>query len=1114
MTKIVNESKILLAKFVLKDLLGREWKEMRCGEEAIMPEIKEIIKEMSPSISKAFNNAAKYTNEANVRSNCNKAIQEFVDKAGLKIECINEYSVGRGRIDSKWGDVFIEYKSDRSPSGKITEDENAPGTKAVIEQIKSRFIAFVNESPLFEEDILKRLFGVGLDGNTIVYVRNINNNWDISVLPVTQVTVEKLLYALVSVDKAGLRYTPENLASDFGAESEVAINCVNALYKVLEDSDNPKVETLFKQWKIHFGEVCGYDIEGNSSAFNELAKIYHLHDGKPAELLFAVQTYYAIFMKLLAAEIINAFTGDFSEVRKLEDAADYEILQEIFKNLENGGLWKQKGYTNFLEGNIFLWYTDVWSDELARTLREMIRKLSHYDPVSLSTNPKESQDLLKKLYHDLLPRSVRHNLGEYYTPDWLAEYVLDEIGYDGNPDKRILDPACGSGTFLVLIIKRIRQWYSENRFECGFSEAELIKKIAKNVIGFDLNPLAVLAARTNYIVSIRSYLKQIGGIEIPVYLADSISTPAEKDDLFKKHYLYLTIAPFKNPLKIPMDIAFERETLAKYASILESCLADYDADEFIERCEVGGLELQQKNAHRELFKKLQDLHKTNKNGVWARIIKNFFAPLFVAQKPVDYIAGNPPWVNWENLPEDYRDKTKIEWVKYGLFSLKGQEARLGGGKKDLSMIFTYSCVDNYLKMGGKLGFVITQSVFKTKGAGDGFRNFFYDSKKGRIYLKPLSVADMSSFQPFYGATNRTAVIAIEKTKKKFDYPINYTIWKKTVKGKISPEEEYAIVKKITARKTVSAIPVDEKKLNSPWLTAPTDALKGIKKVIGKSDDTAHAGCSTWLNGVYWVEVLEKFPNGNLLIRNLHNVGKIKVKKVEAVVEPDFVYPLLRGRDVKKWIAKESCSILMVQDPDKRVGIPEYEMKINWPNTFDYFTKFEDILRRRPGFKKYFKETDAFYTMYNVTTDTMSPVKVMWRQMITKIRMVVVDEGDFEKMPMTQHVVSFVGFEDSLEANYFCSMGNSSPVSLINECYSTGKSFGAPHILKYIGIPKFDSSDERHIRLAELSEKCHAAAKTNDTETIEDCEKEIDQIAADIWGITDKELKAIQEAIKK
>ncbi len=87
------------------------------------------------------------------------------------------------------------------------------------------------------------------------------------------------------------------------------------------------------------------------------------------------------------------------------------------------------------------------------------------------------------------------------------------------------------------------------------------------------------------------------------------------------------------------------------------------------------------------------------------------------------MVGNPPWIAWDNLPDEDRQATKPLWERYGLFSLSGNEARHGGGKKDLSMLMLYAAADRYLKPGGRLGMVITQTLFQTKGAGDGFRRF-------------------------------------------------------------------------------------------------------------------------------------------------------------------------------------------------------------------------------------------------------------------------------------------------------------------------------------------------------------------------------------------------------
>ncbi|MFN3422600.1 MAG: DNA methyltransferase, partial [Armatimonadota bacterium] len=94
---------------------------------------------------------------------------------------------------------------------------------------------------------------------------------------------------------------------------------------------------------------------------------------------------------------------------------------------------------------------------------------------------------------------------------------------------RWLDPACGSGTFLVLIIARMRELGQK----LMVNETELLNAILNNVVGFDLNPLAVIVARVNYLLAIADLLPhRKGTITIPVYLADSVRTPAMGETLF------------------------------------------------------------------------------------------------------------------------------------------------------------------------------------------------------------------------------------------------------------------------------------------------------------------------------------------------------------------------------------------------------------------------------------------------------------------------------------------------------------------------------------------------------------------------------------------------------
>src|SRR5437660_6093320 len=83
-----------------------------------------------------------------------------------------------------------------------------------------------------------------------------------------------------------------------------------------------------------------------------------------------------------------------------------------------------------------------------------------------------------------------------------------------------------------MTINRIRRWYDRNREKLAYGEGDLLRKILANVVGFDLNPLAVMAARTNYLIAIRDLVSHVDKVEIPVYLCDSIMTPSTHGGLF------------------------------------------------------------------------------------------------------------------------------------------------------------------------------------------------------------------------------------------------------------------------------------------------------------------------------------------------------------------------------------------------------------------------------------------------------------------------------------------------------------------------------------------------------------------------------------------------------
>ncbi len=1025
----------------------------------------------------------------------------FIETAtGIKLEGKHEFTIAKGRADSVYDRVIIEYKNPSSPGARIGPKADSPGSKKVVEQIKSRFYDMRAEHR-YE---LNTMFGVGLDGNYFIFIRFRDDKWHVQEpVEVNKYSAERFLWALYNLGQKGKPFSSEYLAGDFGSESKLAQDGVRALYNAIIATDNPKAQMFFSQWKILFGEVCGYDVDNPSDKIKKLAEFYaveHRKKFKAAELLFAVHSYYAIFMKLLASEIAAYFHKLPTPLQKMTQASSSNALKREMEDLEAGSIFRHLNITNFLEGDLFAWYVPVWSGPIEQLVRGMVARLDDYNPGTLSEDPAGSRDLLKKLYQQLFPKSVRHDLGEYYTPDWLAEHVLNELEYVGDPDKRLLDPACGSGTFLVMAINRIRKWYDENRERARFDEGDLCRKILSNVIGFDLNPLAVMAARTNYLIAIRDLVGHVERVEIPVYLCDSIMTPSEYGGglfsvgLGRAKELKTAAAKFL----IPIEIAIHREEVAKYAEQLEFCVRnDYSPEEFLQRCRDEGLPVTDETLHSGLYNELVVLDKANKNGVWARIIKNAFAPLFVGM--VDYVAGNPPWVNWRNLPADYRSGMAPLWETYGLFSQKGLEARLGAGMDDISVLMTYVAGSIYLSPGGRLGFVITQTLFQSAGGGSGFRRFKLPN--GRFF-EVLRVHDFSSFQPFEGATNRTATLILANSSTPTRYPVKYA------KMFIEPEDLRNNRPDEISLRAVSleATPISGD-LSSAWAILPSGLSGILSKVTGKSNYTARIGAhSGGAAGIYWVDLISS-DRGSALVANRGEAGRNKYPSITASVEAELVRTLARGRDVDRWRVNPSLHIVIPYDViNDGKAITEARMKREFPKTYEYFNRFKSRMTKRPHYLQHFEPSgQPFWSMYNVGNYTFARWRVVWREQSSSFKCAVI-EGDHA--PVADAKLIVVSCSSSDEAHYLAAILNSAIARYAIESYVVKVQIST-HVLKNIGVPNFAPADPTHRLLAESSNLAHAHAANEDREGLLQVEAEIDRLTAKLWRVSKSELEGIQ-----
>ena len=1047
--------------------------------------------------------AAKAHVEADLVAEVEKLLERFEKSFDLQLHLERERTLINGRADAVYNRLVIEYEPPRSLRDRNTHGAN----KHAIGQVQQYLAALQR----LDRHRPERLAGVVLDGSYFIFIRYRDERWRVDdPVPVNGETTVTFLRYLLALSTE-LAITPENLIRDFGENSNVARRLVPTLYSALAAISSPRVQALFDEWRREFSAVTGYGPQSRLDV-DLLARSYGVRQPSAdiGRLLFALHTYYASFIKLLAVQVVHYYLMPKLGTGLGKVAGfDSDRLKQYMTDLERGGIFAQFGIRNLVEGDFFGWYLSAWEDQVAQAFGHLVGTLANYSLVTLDVDPDETRDLLKHLYQDLMPRELRHSLGEYYTPDWLAERLLNQLNYKGDPKKRLLDPACGSGTFLVLAIRRVRQYAAEHMLR----ESDVLEQVLANIVGYDLNPLAVISSRTNYLLALGDLLPhRQGDVHIPVYLADSVLTPSQGRDLttWQGYAVRTAVGRFTAPRTL-----IDAQYIDRLADLLEESIKSALPSAVFRQLLLRAFPLDETRDAGEvdvavqLYEQMQELEQRGINGIWARLIKNAFAPLF--QGRFHYVAGNPPWVNWESLPADYRTETKPLWVHHNLFPHSGMDTILGKGKKDISMLMTFVAMDDYLTDDGMLGFIITQSVFKTAGAGQGFRRFRLGSGTP---VEVVAVDDLVEVAPFEGASNRTAVVIMRRGRET-RYPVTYNLWRRAVKGR--PVSEKATLKEATTLSRVSqfvAQPVEAADPTSPWITGRRPALRAIQKVLGQSTYVGHAGVCTWLNGVFWLERLGRRPDGLLVVSNLVEGGKLEVESVRTAIEPALLYPLLRGGDIKRWGASSEAFILMVQDPVTRRGYDEKWLSTEYPKTYAYLKTFETPLRKRSGYRRYFRDDDAFYSVLNVGEYTFAPYKVVWPNIGSRMAAAVVGSRD-GKVIVPQHIVTLVPFADPNEAHYVCAAVNSSPFNFAVQSYSQrgGKSFGTPSILTNIRIPPFDVSSKTHLRSVELSQQAHDAVTAADPARVKRLDAELDDLAQEIWGLTADEMKAIRESLR-
>ena len=462
------------------------------------------------------------------------------------------------------------------------------------------------------------------------------------------------------------RATLDAIQLDFGDTSRIFINTLQAMRRVMptQTSTSP-VHVAFEQWQRFLQLAYGKFDLGHS--------------------VYLVHTYLSVFAKLLAYAVL----------KPASNPSDDEL-----RCILSGDAFTALNVANFVEGDFFYWVsTPEFFNPLAPALRELYNEISEYDFTDVE------EDILKGVYQELIDLDTRHALGEYYTPDWLCERVVEDLHLERS--FYALDPACGSGSFLRALVARYRREWPDMPPQ----------QIANQIKGVDVHPLSVQIAKTTVLLALgESVARARAPVVLNVYLANTLflSSDEAKKSLFTSghHFsvrvdgkrLGLDMGPFiGQPNSFAKAIDLAQHFIDSQISVEQSLKGFEKAL----RNRVPDADLAEQNVSElyAIYLAMREAKLNNRDSIWRFVLQNLYQPVFM-HRMFDVVVANPPWLTYADITSgDYQADVRALASHYGLMpASKSNHANL-----DLAAVFLSHCGKYLAKDGAQLAFVLPRA---------------------------------------------------------------------------------------------------------------------------------------------------------------------------------------------------------------------------------------------------------------------------------------------------------------------------------------------------------------------------------------------------------------------
>ena len=586
------------------------------------------------------------------------------------------------RIDIAFGSVLIEVKRDLRTTAAITAAETQVGgyMRSLSERDSFEYAGILTDG------LLWYLYALSSDG-----VRQLDS-FEVK-LESDPDSVERLRLWLETILLTGdkLKPTPALIAERLGTQSprfKLDRARLGELYAA--QSSKPDVELKRHLWARLLRTALGTNFAADPE-------------------LFVDHTLLVLEAEIIAHLVVGLNPSTIS-------AAD--IL--------SGESFRQAGIYNVVEEDFFDW--PAQTEPGGSFIASLVRELSQFDWDDVA------HDVLKVLYESVIDATVRKNLGEYYTPDWLAaRMVATTITHP--LEQKVMDPACGSGTFLFHSIRALLAAADE----AGMDNRSALALLEDRVFGIDIHPVSAVLARVTYLLAIgRERLADRDTLTVPVYLGDSVQW-TRAAGTFSTDYIVIKV----DSPDLATVVSTSHEALFDFATTLTFPLSSIDNPGHFDRLmndladraqtytsrtkpipSIGNLLTShgvtaepERETFKATFATLCELNADDRDHIWAYFVRNQIRPLWFSSpdRRVDVLIGNPPWVAYRFMTDAMQAQFKALAVGRNLWH---------GGRltatQDLVALFIARTIEQFLKEDGRFAFVTPHGVL-SRMQFEGFR---------------------------------------------------------------------------------------------------------------------------------------------------------------------------------------------------------------------------------------------------------------------------------------------------------------------------------------------------------------------------------------------------------